>query len=57
MVGWNIAAMYLVAGRVLIFLTILYLHLYLLIDEYDEHVACLNECMFASAMYMKDYAS
>ena len=34
-------------------MTISYLHLYLIIDEYDEHVACLNECMFASTMYMK----
>ena len=25
--------------------------------NYDEHVVCLNECMFAFAMYMKDYAS
>ena len=26
-------------------------------DEYDEHVVCLNERMFSSAMYMKDYES
>ena len=29
----------------------------LLINEYNEHVACLIECMFASTTYMKDYAS
>ena len=23
----------------------------------DEHVECLNECMFASAVYVNDYAS
>ena len=33
------------------------LHLYLLINEYDEHVVCLNECMFSFAMYMKDFTS
>ena len=47
-------------GRVLfrwVFLSILLLQLYLLINEDDEHVACLNECMFSSAMYMMDYTS
>ena len=38
-------------------MSILPLQLYLLINEYDEHVACLNEHMFVSAMYMKGYAS
>ena len=37
-------------------MTIPSLHLYLLINEYDEHLVCLNEWMFAFAMYMKDYA-
>ena len=41
----------------LVFLTMSSLHLYLLVNEYDEHVVCLNECIFASTMYMKDYAS
>ena len=60
MVGWNVAAMQLVAGQVLYEISIL-VHFAstftLLINEYDEHVVCLNERMFASAMYMKDYAS
>ena len=25
--------------------------------NYDEHVECLKECMFASAVYVNDYAS
>ena len=37
-------------------MTILSLHLYLPINEYDEYVVCLNERMFSSAMYMKDYS-
>ena len=53
MVGWNVAATYLVAEQVLhkisnivyfTFATILYL------NECDEHVECLYEHMFASTV-------
>ena len=60
MVGWNVAATQLVAGRVLYKISNLVYFtsaIIITVNEYNEHVAFLIECMFASAMYMKDYAS
>ena len=56
MVGWNVAATQLVAGRVLYKISNLVYFTYAIIffvNECDEHVECLYERMFASAMYDK----
>ena len=56
MVGWNVAVMYLVARRVLYEIINLVYFTYAIIftiNEYDEHVECLYERMFASTVYDK----
>ena len=56
MVGWNVAATQLVAERVLYKITnIVYFTSAIMfsLNECDEHVECLYECMIASAMYDK----
>ena len=54
MVGWNVTATQLVVERVLHKLSNLVYFIsaiIILVNEYDEHVECLNEFMFASAVY------
>ena len=53
MVGWKVAAMYLVAERVLYKISnLVYFTSKILFtfNDYDEHVECLYERMFASAV-------
>ena len=53
MVGWNIGATQLVAGRVLYEISNLVYFtsaIMFTVNDYDEHVECLYECMFASAV-------
>ena len=53
MVGWNVAATQLVAGRVLYKISNLVYFtsaIIITVNEYDEHVECLYERMFASVV-------
>ena len=53
MVGWNVAVMQLVVERVLYEISNLVYFtsaIILTVNEYDEHVECLYERMFASAV-------
>ena len=53
MVGWNVAATQLVAGRVIYEISNLVYFtsaIIFTINEYDEHVECLYECMFDSTV-------
>ena len=53
MVGWNVAVMQLVAGRVLYEISNLdhFVFVFILIvNDYDEHVEFLYEHMFASVL-------
>ena len=53
MVGWNVAATQLVVERVLYKISnLVYFTSAILftVNDYDEHVECLYECMFASAI-------
>ena len=58
MVGWNIAAMQLVAERVLYKISnFVYFNSAILItvNEYDEHVECLYECMLLPLCMINDH--
>ena len=53
MVGCNVPAMYLVAGQVLHKISNLVYFtsaIIFTVNDYDDHVECLDECMFASAV-------
>ena len=60
MVGWNVVAMQLVAKRVLYEISnIVYFYFcnHITINEYDEHVECLYECMLLPLCMINNYVS
>ena len=57
MVGWNVAVTQLVAERVLYKISNIVYFTFVIIFTLMNMMNMLNECTFASAVYVNDYAS